>query len=354
MNKDIKVVSFTKNGLKKAMDENLFWKHEPSPFSRHKATWITNNQRIADDDACVVVGFDKEKVISYIWIISDLFQTRKNNYEKKYWFSDWGLDDAYRDTGIAALVFFKACKLINNQVFISAYSNSAGEFYDKLGQFKPFGSRINYFLFFALDEKMIIRKFKKLKPFAFGVHLLNWVISLLFRPVNWVRANKRLKNTESVQIDQLDNDTWEFIKERSKGDLVEKTKDHVNWQIDNEPYIPDTAHIRPDTCTENIQILAENKIVGFLSYIKTDDSFEIKYFIPLSKNELNLCADVLVQHLIRSKAKYISTYNKDLAQTIKDRYLIAYLHKDHRKAIVHKQVELDEALGLTIKDCEGA
>ncbi|TGV03930.1 hypothetical protein [Flavivirga rizhaonensis] len=351
MSEDLKVIGITKKNLRDSIEKNIYWKEDLAPMPKSKAHWLVSNNRIQEDDYCGVIAFEGKKMVSFVYMIPDLINTHDNISKKAYWMIDWWVIEKYKDTVLGTYVYNEAIKLAGKQVLIKGYTENLQEFYDKQ-PFTLIASRYRHTIFFSLDSSMLIGKFKFLKSIKFAIDMFDSLISKVIRLINKYKLGKRTVNIKYDFVNQLDNDTWNFIEPLCKNDLIFKTRDYIDWQINNNQYLQTPISIKTpyknlqtgisnNIHIHNLKIILDNKIIGFVSYIINYNEFNVKYFLVEDEINYNLCVDALIENFIKSKRNFIFTDDTKLSNNINKRYFSIFNHKVLKKGLVHNDTKFD-------------
>lgn len=351
MSKDIKVVPLTKSMLRKAVDQNTYWRDTLIPLPKSKAIWLLANTRIEEDDYCGIFGFENEKIISFIYMFPDLLNINNTEVKKIYWILSWWVDSKYQNTVLATYIFNEAVNLSKKQVIIKSYAENANKFYKKQ-PFTIINSRLRYTIFFSLNPSILIGRYPFLKSFKFFLDKANVLIDKLVRIINKSKLKNRVKILTYDYITQLDDETWRFVEPLCKNDIILKTREYVNWQLSNQQYtqtpIPKKFPLRSlqTGISDNInlrviKILKDKRCVGFLSYVINHKEFNIKYFLVKEEKNYDICVDALIEHFIVEKSNFIFTDDTKLANTITKRYKTIFNYKVLKNALAHNETKLD-------------
>ncbi len=360
MNKDLKVIPLTKKMLVEGVEKNTFWKDHLEPMSKSKARWLLDNTRILDDDYCGVIGYEGEKMISFIFMIPDFLNTA--TYKKVYWMISWWVDTQYKDTVLSTYIYNEAVNLAGKQVIIKSYTENVTAFYEKQ-PFRVITARPRFTIFFSLDPSMLIGKFGFLKPFRFFLNTFDTIVSKTIRCINKAKVGKRTTSISYEYINQLDDETWGFVAPLCSKDLIYKTREYVNWQIQPQQYMQTPISAKypfsslhtgtsSNIYIHTLKIKRDNKIIGFLSYIINHHEFNVKYFLVEDKKNFDICVDVVMEHCLAAKRNFIFTDDTKLAESIVKRYTTIYTHKANKKGLAH--IEIKEDLdNLTLLNRDG-
>ena len=145
----------TKKELRSALKDNTFWNgdYNITPFSKNKANWIIENERIDDEDYCTMIAVKNKTLIALVNLIPDLFHVNDGQQvEKFYWMTLWWVDETQKKTIIGPYLFNEALRKTKNKIIGKAYAENANGFYDKQ-PFSNISSRNRYTIFFLFRDR---------------------------------------------------------------------------------------------------------------------------------------------------------------------------------------------------------
>lgn len=362
MNSDLETIFLTKKDFQKSFNNNDYWKTKSlHPISKNKARWILSNPRLNDDDYCVLLGYEKKALVALIYLIPDLIQTKANNQEKVYWLVLWWVDDSYKNTVLGAYMYTEAMKLCNNKVLVKGYANNADLFYSK----QPYTSLIssdNQTIFFGVETSFLTAKFTFLKPFTPIISLFGNILNYFIFSLNKLKNKKRTKEFNYEYLNELDDETWTFLSSQLHDDIIYKTRDYINWQLDQKQYIQTVIQKKvhnkvvvqgfgSHVCMHTFKVIIKDEIIGFISFLQFNNEAYIKYFICDNDNYDQLI-DALMEHLIILKIKVLYIYDSAAVQKLNNKYIKVFNYTRKSKAIIHKSIA-DNVISLNIKNRDG-
>ncbi len=349
MSKDLQVIGVTKKMLREAIDKNTYWKNDLSPLPKSKASWLVANNRIRDEEYCGVIGYEDKKMISFIFMFPDVLNTAEKN--KVYWMISWWVHKTYKDTVLGTYIFNESLNLADKQIVIKSYAENVTAFYKKQ-PFTVIAARLRHTLFLSLDASMLIGKFKFLKSFKFLLNRIDNFTAYIIRRINASKLKNSVKSLSYEYINQIDDATWSFIEPLCAHDMIYKTKEYINWQIDASQYMQTPiSHKHPYKSLQtgvsnnihihNLKIIKEQEVIGFLSYIINFNEFNVKYFLVKEDSYYNSCIDVLIDNFNAKKAKFIFTDDTKLSDAITSRFTTIFTHKVAKKGLAHNKTVID-------------
>lgn len=351
MSKNLQVQGITKAMLRESIQHNTHWNGALAPMPMSKALWMLANPRIEETDFCAVLTTENDQILSFISMIPDYLNLKNNQFKKVYWMVLWWAAPQSKNTVVATYTFHEALKLTNHQILIKSYAEHVDAFYNKM-PFKVIASRNRHTIFFSLDASMLVGRFKFLKHIRFLLDAIDNMFAFVINKINYQRLRKNTAPLRYDYINELDEATWKFIEPLCANDLILKSKDYINWHINNRQYtqiiVPGKKlynAIKIGTSTNifahSLKILMEGKIIGFISFIINYNELNVRYFLVEHKTYYNLCVDVLIEHFIVKKAKYIFTDNQTLADAIRSRFITVYTHKSLKTGIAHNNLDIN-------------
>ncbi|TSE05008.1 hypothetical protein [Aquimarina algiphila] len=351
MSKNLEIVAITKKMLREGIDQNTYWKGDLTPLPKSKALWLVSNTRIKEDEYCGVIGYEDNKMISFVFMFPDLLNNGSNEPSKVYWMISWWVHKEYKDTVLGTYIYNEAVNLTGKQILIKSYAENVTTFYEKQ-PFTIISSRLRHTIFFSLDASMLIGRFRFLKSFKFILDRVDNTVASCIRLLNGPKARKRTKMLSYDYMNQLDDATWEFIAPLCKDDLIYKTKEYVNWQINamqymqtpiatKHPYTSLQTGTSNNIYIHNLKIMKGDQIIGFLSYIINYNEFNVKYFLVKEEEYYDICIDALMDNFIKKKRKFIFTDDTKLSDCITKRYSTIFTHRVTKKGLAHDDTKLD-------------
>jgi len=350
MKKDLKVIGLTKRMLRDGINQHNYWSEEHPPFPKSKALWLLTNPRILEDDYCCVITLEDTKLISFIYMIPDVLNVPDKIKTKVYWMISWWVHPEYKNTVLGTYTFYEALKLADNKIIIKFYAEHIADFYAKQ-PFTVIASRLRYTIFFSADPSMLMGKFKFLKPFRILLNTIDFGVAAIIKKMNYNKLKNNTKTLKYHYLNELDDETWNFIEPLCANDLILKTKAYVNWYIDNKQYtqlvVPSKHKYHAletgesyNIYNHSLKIIKDDKTIGFISYIINFNECNVKYFLVEKEVHYNTCVDALIENFISKIAKFIFTDDPKLAETILKRFQTVFTYKSEKKGLAHNSLNL--------------
>lgn len=351
MGNSIEVIAITKKVLKKAIEDNSYWKQCTVPFSKSKANWLLSNDRIQEEDYCGIIAKEGDKMLSFIYLFPDYMNVSENETNKVYWMITWWVHEEHKNSVLGTYVFQEALNLTGKQILIKSYAENVTKFYEKQ-PFTVISSRFRYTIFFSTDTSILVGRFPFLKRISFLVDKVDDFVGWIIRMANKRASKKRTVGLVYNYVSQIDDELWNFIAPVCGHDLILKTKDYVNWQLNGQQYIQTpvgekypnkaiVAGISNNIGIHNYSVIKDEEIIGFISYIINYSEANVKYFLVKDKEYYNDCVDALVENIIRVNAKFLFTDDAELSNSLRKRYRTVFTHKVNKNALAHNETKID-------------
>jgi hypothetical protein len=348
MSSDLQIVSLTKLQLSEAYKDNRYWKRgELNVISRNKALWLLNSPRIENDDFCFFFAMANNKIVAFISVIPDIVKIKTGSLKKIYWMTQWWTDKTFEKTILPTYLFQQSLALTQNNILIKQYAQNVHNFYSKQ-PFECLKLRPRYTTFFSLNPDSLIQRFPRLKHLRSLLHLNNYIVKNSIYRLNKVKNKPRTNDLSYEYLNELDIESWEFINAYCSNDVIYKTKEYVNWQLDSRQYLQAVVaekHNLKSTIegySEKvhiflIKVVKNDTMIGFLSFLNFDGVFYLKYFISAHENFGNM-VDAFMEHLLKLKASHLYSENDKVIKAIKKRYLTTFTHAPVKTALAHNDL----------------
>lgn len=353
MGENLRVVAITKSQLREAVDNNTYWDHTTiAPIPKSKAQWLLQNDRIEEHDYCAIFGFDGDTMVAFIFLFPDLMNMKSEPAKKIYWMLLWWVETKFQTTVLGTYMYNEALRLTKGQVLIKSYAEKVNDFYAK----QPFDvmiSRLRYTIFFGIDAHILKGRFPFIKYFGKTIKNLNQLVKSVVSKLNASKIKKKTKHIFYEYINELDQETWGFIEPLCKNDLIYKDKNYINWQINKKQYTEAPIMSKMSFHSlqagygvamgiQNIKIFFDQKIIGFISYVRNMNECNIKYFLVEGEQYYDQCVASLMNHIHKEKLNFLFTDDSRLAAHIQKEYKTVFTYKKNKKGLAYKDVKIDK------------
>ena len=335
----MEIKEFTIADLKKAIILDNLWDTEIVPISKQRAISQVNNPRATEDDIVLLVGYEDNRVIGYLGILPDTIFI-DNKKHKIGWFSGWWVEPAQMNTGIGVLLLFKALHHYNQSIAVLGLSDSAKKVYEASRKFITIKKLEVMIILFRLNSSYFLpRKIPKLKKFLQTLKFLDFVVNSImnFRLFIWKRINNIHKNIKFEYINEIDEETKQFMAKYNKDELTRRSSVELNWII-KYPWIlssplKDKISSGYYFSSEserylymNVKVFSSNdEMIGFIMFKLRDHHLEVPYLYYCSKH-IKQILYVIGYHMIEMDVSIFMTHNEDLIRNFAD-IKFPYLYK---------------------------
>ncbi|MBU2996732.1 hypothetical protein KO500_09815 [Cellulophaga baltica] len=359
----LEINTITKKNLVEYLNNNSLWsfKNGYYPFSKSKATWLTKNPLISDDDICAVIATENQELVSFVGLVPD-FINLNNKKHKIYWTNRWWVANSHKNTILPTYVLNTALNAAKNKVLIKYLGKEVEEFYEKQ-PFKKFSERTRYIIIFSLDSNLISGKFPFLKKLSGIMSFFDNVSYALLKKINKIKLPKKNKEIKYNYFSQINNDDWSTIQQIINNKDTIKSLDYFNWQICNNQYtITTMSKKNENSClldstskliyNLNFFIIHNENEIGFISALIKDRKFIIRYFECVSETKFELCLSALMENFINTNTTFIQTDNALLADEIQKNYKYILANKRKLYSYAHNSIN-EDFTSIKLQEHEG-
>ena len=321
----MEIKALTVADLKTALSSENFWHTEILPITKHRALSHIHNPRADTDDLVLWVAYQDKRVIGYLGILPDEIFV-KNAVTRFGWLTGWWVDPACRNTGVGAILLFKAMRAYQQQLGISGGSKEAAKVLRASGKFFDLNSLQGLKIRFRFNAAGAIpRRFPTMK---FGRLMLKTVDIMMDEIANirsffWKRRIDLLQRLDFEYISRIDEETGQFIERHHRQDLTRKGRADLNW-IMAYPWIL-TAPVKDSASRKyyfsslagrfvylGVKVLEQNNgVVGFLLLKVRDDRMSVMYSY-FENHRTSLIAAAVIYHALAMEVSTLCLYDERL------------------------------------------
>lgn len=357
---DLKVDILTKKALIEALNQNTYWNKGWIVMPKSKVYWLATNKNIADEAICAIVCTQNGQIISYVLTLPDTIQLKDGTKHQVNWLREWWVAPPFEGTVVASFVFNKALKKLKNNLLIESNAAKVEDFLKP--QFKTIYSKTRHTLFLKLHKDVLASKLSFAKYLGVPIAVANATIVKLINRLNYNKTQNQLKGLHYEYVNQLDDTTWQFVKDRCEQDFSIKSKNYINWLLDNKQYVQtpiahrfpfkfSTTGFSKNIHNHSFKIVKDQETIGFISYLHNMIEFNVRFFITKDDAHYPIVLAALMEHALQSGATYIITDDVQLNHEINTTYKTLFTYKQVKTAKAHKRMELNfEDILLTDRD----
>lgn len=347
---DLKVVIVTKKEIHDYLQTPALERGYSLPFSENKAQWLIEKPGMEDGDFCAIMATTSKEILSFTHLVPDVLSPRGNHGQedgKIYWMPQWWASETAKSTVVSTYVFSESLKATRNKVLVKAYEQNAEAFYAK----QPFSvvqTNQRHVVFIGLASDVLAQRLPvlgKIKFFAKGFEKASVKI---YAWLNRSRINKLGHDLKIKYLHQLDTDSWDFIEPFVQNDLIQKSREYINWQIDHKQYLSTPLDKRKSNIglvrgygskigIVNYMVARDSTYIGFVSFHYIGRTAYMKYALAHPAEMASLCA-TLYEHLNKLGIIYFFTDNALLAKHFLDNFSTVYHYTQTKNSMVHNSM----------------
>jgi GNAT superfamily N-acetyltransferase len=299
------------------------------PISKQRAISSIYNPRGDKDDKVLFLAYDDDKYIGYLGALTDILNI-DNKPCKVAWLSCMWVDRNYRRQGIAVKLLNHAYEIWNSDLLITNYIPASRKTFEKTGKFIEFKSLqgVRGYLRFNLGE-IIINKKPGLKGIKWLLLLFDFTANLFndLRLLFW-KSGVNMKNINIEYLSEIDAETDEFIRQRSKDNLSPKDKTFFDW-VKKCPWVLNTPiedytsrRYEFSAVSKNFNQLyikltnIENKMLAFIMLTVHGSHLKTPYLF-FDDDYGNVVRKVIYTHILSLKIKTFTTFHPELVKIIR-------------------------------------
>ena len=322
----IKIRDITIAGLRKFIESPEFKQMPVIPITRHRGISHINNPMADGDDKILFLAYDDNRFVGYLGAMPDELVTGDHRM-KVAWLSCMWVDSSQRGKGIAPMLLTHAHQEWNGNLLITNFIPVAKKAYDKTGLFAEFKTLpgVRGYLRFNLAGIMIAKK-PELRRIKWLLKAIDCVLNILneIRLLRW-RLKYHLNNTIFEYLNDIDDDTMKFIKEKSHLHLSPKNRESLQWLIRfqwilNAPFKDQNCRSYAfSACIKGfnqhyIKLYdASSKLIAFVILTYREAHLKTPY-IFCDKAHAKQVLRLIYAHALRPGIRTISTYHPLLSE----------------------------------------
>ncbi len=298
------------------------------PVSRHRAVSHSHNPMADGDDKILFLAYDKDRFVGYLGAMPDeLF--KGDQRLKVAWLSCMWVDSSQRGKGIAPVLLKHAHQCWDGNLLITNFIPVAKRAYDKTELFTGFKSLpgIRGYLRFNFAGILTAKK-PGLKKIGWLLKAADWILNFPneIRLLRWYPKTS-LKQVNFEYLHDIDDETMEFIREKSIQQLCPRSREFFQWLF-RFPWILNA----PFKDLNNHRYAFSANIKDFNQhYVKVyDSSYKLIAFMILTYREAHLktpyvfCDEadaklvmrIIYAHALKLGIRTISTYHPFLRAAV--------------------------------------
>lgn len=308
-------------------DEYRNFKH--IPITRQRAMSAINNPRGKEDDTVLFLGYEDGELVAYLGVLADEIFFQDIKY-RVAWISSLWVHRKHRRKGLALDLLKEAAEVWNHRLLITNYAPELVKAFEKMDEFVDLQIRdgIRGYLRFNFTKYLCRENtlWKHISPF---IKLVESVMNIFNEPrVQAWKGFSRLKNINYEYVNEIDDETAEFIKERYEYELTRRGQDELDWFL-KYPWILETPFEDRDSKRYffpareprfmylNIKVYDEaNKMIAYLMLCVKGHSLTVPYCY-FDRKDAKVVSDIIYAHMFKMGLKDFTVYRRSLSNYLK-------------------------------------
>jgi hypothetical protein len=321
--------SYNRVQLQEFIDSGFYKNLNQIPISEHRAVSHIHNPDAQDDDELLWAAFDENCLVGYVGVLPAYIHVNQER-KKIYWLSCFWVDEQFRKSNVASLLFFPVIKRYKDQLVISNFDLNLEKTYQSLGIFKPtiykWGSRFYCKSCFGDILPVRFPKIRFLKPLlSFADLLLNAILSLRF--VFYRKVRKEITQSSQSSDVNFDAEFEDFIQNfYQKNDFIERFSAHFDWIL-NYPWVlqgkPDNESKKyyfssksEQFCYNSVKFYKNNQLCAFLLLKIRDRKLTVSYVFA-DDNMADDMASYILKKTLDEKLTMITCFDERISKKIR-------------------------------------
>lgn len=367
----ISIEILTVEQLAGKLNDREFWLQNVAPVTRHRAQLLINNPRAGKDDPVLFIARNGHEVIGFRVVFPDRLYIN-DTIIKIGWGSSFWLDKRYRGKGIGRMLFEKGYELWEGNTGSLIQSDDAARVYLGSPDFYCLRKSLNYQLILRLNSLYWARK-KSRVPGA-----LAWIFPVIDAPVNlimhlrqalWSSRHKALHGVQLEYCHEIsDKETIDFIKANNHNTLARKEAEDLNVIVKYPTTIPTplgdligsryyfaSKALRFDYLYVKVYD-AQTELIGLMLMNIDGECIKLLYYLSRSEEVIPRLYDIFLQHAIKMKSEFISSYDEGLNKYIIEQsgFPILYKRKHVYRSFLSNKLKISNPEKYRIFDGDGA
>jgi GNAT superfamily N-acetyltransferase len=315
--------SLNSKGLSEYISSKEYEELNIIPITKHRAISHINNPRLNETDILLILAMEDNKLAGYLGILPDYIYNTRQEAIKCGWLSCFWVNPLKRGQGIGEQLIRKSLEYWNDSILSADYVPVSKKVYDKTKAFnKPYGKN-GIRLYYRMDLYTIlppknkffykIRHLLKILDFVFNIPI---DIRLLF-------LKNSVKDVKFNYIDNIDDETEQFINGFQINQLFKRGKTELNW-ITKYPWV--LSANSTNSSNQQYHFSSTEKAFDFYKIKLFNDQDQLIAFIVLSKRNqilkipycfvqkdyLPKVVELLVFHIVKWRISTFSAFHPGL------------------------------------------
>lgn len=302
------------------VNSDFYLKSPVIPISPQRAISQSKNPNSKPTDVALILALDKaENIIGYIGILPGKIT---NNPTPYFWNSCWWVDT--EKGKLAAMpLFYKMLQVSNKKMVFFELTETTKNIIAKFKFKTEIVTGFKGFILFSF-AKILPRKNRIFNNIKWLLAFLDWFLNCFIS----IKLSKFKKDTSITfkQIDLIDTEAENFIKEQSSNQLIPIGKNELDWII-KYPWIKTQptaeeqqltsryffSSISKSFCNKLYKVYKDEKLIAVLLFSIRDNEMKLPYAYFNKVNSTSI-ANAISQIAINNLVSSFTCFNQQLIQ----------------------------------------
>lgn len=314
--------------LQDFVKSEIYLNSKEIPITVHRAHSQIKNPRADSNDIVLIAAYnDNSELLGYVGALPDTIRGK----HKIVWNSCWYANSKLSKT-IALPLFLLFVKKWKGKILFRDLTNHTRKIIDSLSYFKVVKTedRTRYYTSFYMSD-LLPQKWPILSLLKIPFQIIDLILNsyILFRRTFWKKSHIKGNLISSQLLNQIDDQTIDFIQKRNKNELLRRDKDELNWIL-NYPWVINETNknkvlfkkyyfssVAKSFNYFQLKILDSSDQIGFLLIKEREHHFEVPYFYGDDKylKEISTC---LINFLHSMKVRSLTIVNSRLLKSLEE------------------------------------
>lgn len=336
------------------LSDEAFWNGPFLAVSKNRLYAHYHNPQIQDEDVVLLLAYLDSNLAGYMGIYIDKILIQ-GTYRRIGWLSTWWVDPSTKGTGLGRSILDKMYDLMNGEIGISQFTQSAQRVYDKSGYFTALKKNRGIKAVLRSNLQFVI---PAMFPSSIKLKALFNTLDIFFNFfINGkLRIQKKvlLNKLQSVTLEYLtfiDDQSYSIIKKYSQEDLTPKNKAFFEWLnsynwvtkasvldlTDIHRYAFSMYDIAFDYSF--IKICTQGECVGFIVLQNRNYVTKVLFTYYDADKYVQEVTHVIKLHVVSLQIRELICYDEKVCEELKKSNLFLYTRQKEKNALISKVFE---------------
>ena len=334
--------------LQAYIDSEAYKKDAHIAISKHRALSHIRNPRAKANDLVLVLVYQDLEMVAYLGVFVDDLHFDAG-VEHVGWLSCMWVNPMMRGKGVAKKLIQTVFEAWEYKILVTEFTPAAAGLYQRTGQFIDLKNQAGLRAYLRPNLAYLLpNKNPKYLPFKGLLTLFDFAAKL----PNYLRLKGHRYSLPTFEyLSEIDAESWQFIQQNTRPNLVKRNKEDLNWMLKN-PWL--IAAPMQDHSAGRYSFTALANRFHFLSIKVFDEALHLQGLLILSIKDRQLkipycfCKEgtektmlhLIYHHMIILDLDMFTVYQPALIDVlIKNKHPFYHIRNFKRRYIVGKVLE---------------